>query len=303
MTGATTTGGRSMSKGKKPDYYEPDNEYGYVRTPTMLSCAVDDTAITDSLLRYLVAIGSYSTRRNGNWCWPSRRKIAERMGVSPRAVTRAMATLADLGYIEIRPRFANDEEQGEDKRGKQVSNYYRVLLDFELPPSRDRSLQARPRAGIGGRPKYSAFFDDTPGTPAVPPPLELESSMAPGTPAVPPPLELESSMAPGTPEFQQNLESEDRNGNWKGRPAGAGVISPRDENQDAEADPDADPDADPSQLRGAPPAPSAPLTPDYATWLTTLIPIGEYEQYLLRPDRGAYEYRRWCWERGLEPVR
>ncbi|HEX5547580.1 MAG TPA: helix-turn-helix domain-containing protein, partial [Ktedonobacterales bacterium] len=154
-----------MSKGKKPDYYEPDSEYGYVRLPTMLSCAVDDTAITDRLLRYLVAIGSYSTRRNGNWCWPSRRKIAQRMGVSTTAVTKAMTTLAGLGYIEIRPRFENEAEEG--KRGKQVSNYYRVLLDFELPPSRDRSLQERRRAGVGGRPKKSASDPPPPITPGV----------------------------------------------------------------------------------------------------------------------------------------
>ncbi len=283
---------------KKPDYFEPDNEYGYVRMPTMLSCAVDDTAITDSLLRYLVAIGSYSTRRNANWCWPSRHKIAQRMGVSPRAVTKAMATLADLGYIEIRPRFEFENETEEAKRGKQVSNYYRVLLDFELPPSRDRSLQARPRAGVGGRPKNSVADDVTPGTPAVPPPLELQSSTPPGTLAVPPPLELQSSTPPGTLEFQQNLESEYGNGNWKRRPANAGGVSPQKKSSHGENRPPET--GGEAQFRGR------DVPQDRGAALSLSIWLTQPENHALRmapfaERRDAYD--AWCAAQGLEPRR
>lgn len=54
-------------------------------------------------------------------CWPSRRAIYERTGVSVAQVTRELAKLTSLGLITITPQF--------NEHGDQVSNLY-TLLDI-----------------------------------------------------------------------------------------------------------------------------------------------------------------------------
>lgn len=59
-------------------------------------------------------------------CWPSRRAIHERTGVSVAQVTREISKLAGLGLITIAPQF--------DEHGDQVSNLYTLLDIPERPP-------------------------------------------------------------------------------------------------------------------------------------------------------------------------
>lgn len=59
-------------------------------------------------------------------CWPSRRAIYERTGVSVAQVTRELAKLVVLGLITITPQF--------DEHGDQASNLYTLLDILERDP-------------------------------------------------------------------------------------------------------------------------------------------------------------------------
>lgn len=58
-------------------------------------------------------------------CWPSRRAISERTGVSPAQVTRELSKLAAYSLIASTPQY--------NERGDQTSNLY-MLLDIPSTP-------------------------------------------------------------------------------------------------------------------------------------------------------------------------
>ncbi|HLZ22455.1 MAG TPA: helix-turn-helix domain-containing protein [Ktedonobacterales bacterium] len=132
---------------------QPGNDYeeaeahglGYMRHCLIQSCAIDDVRVNDSMLKVLVALGSYASKKNSHWCWMTQSTIANRLGVTRQLVSRAANALQACGYIEIREAFRRD--------GGQISSSYRLLLDYELPADYRRSEQPRRRAGIGGRRK------------------------------------------------------------------------------------------------------------------------------------------------------
>ena len=55
-------------------------------------------------------------------CWPSRKTLIKKAGVSDRTLRNSLQALQDRGFIEVVHRYASD--------GRQLSNLY-VLLDVE----------------------------------------------------------------------------------------------------------------------------------------------------------------------------
>jgi len=53
-------------------------------------------------------------------CYPSRKKLARKMGCSPATVDRALAELVEVGAVEVSPR----RRTGDDEDGGQTSNLY-----------------------------------------------------------------------------------------------------------------------------------------------------------------------------------
>ncbi|UEP49629.1 helix-turn-helix domain-containing protein [Burkholderia ambifaria] len=75
-------------------------------------------------LRVLMALGSHTDKHG--WAWPSRKTLAEKVGVSTARVSQCIGDLRDWGYIEV---YA----QTRDSDGGQTSNRYRVLFDIGAP--------------------------------------------------------------------------------------------------------------------------------------------------------------------------
>jgi DNA-binding transcriptional ArsR family regulator len=127
---------------------QQDETHGYMRYCIFQACAIDDVEVSAECLRVLAALGSYASRRNDYWCWTSLDKMARRMGVTPPAISVHVNKLAELGYIELMHDYTPS--------GKQMSNAYRLIMDYVLPTERQRCMHDRPRAGIGGRKKSGA---------------------------------------------------------------------------------------------------------------------------------------------------
>ncbi|MCO1385196.1 helix-turn-helix domain-containing protein [Burkholderia multivorans] len=75
-------------------------------------------------LRVLMALCSHTDKHG--WAWPSRKTLAEKVGVSTARVSQCIGDLRDWGYIEV---YA----QARDSDGGQTSNRYRVMFDIGAP--------------------------------------------------------------------------------------------------------------------------------------------------------------------------
>ncbi|MDN7743061.1 helix-turn-helix domain-containing protein [Burkholderia multivorans] len=75
-------------------------------------------------LRVLMALCSHTDKHG--WAWPSRKTLAEKVGVSTARVSQCIGDLRDWGYIEV---YA----QARDSDGGQTSNRYRVMFDIGEP--------------------------------------------------------------------------------------------------------------------------------------------------------------------------
>lgn len=97
------------------------------------SDALDDVRMSPAALRVLMAIGSYADVKTGI-CYPRQQTIAARLGIARQAVSRQLAALVRLGYIEL-------VEHRRGTNGQQLSSVYRVVLDFDLPSAYRRAAQ------------------------------------------------------------------------------------------------------------------------------------------------------------------
>lgn len=87
--------------------------------------ATSDPRLSDSEYRTLAAIGTF-TDKNG-WCRPSQMAIAEMRGVSRKTINQHIKKLADLGYLNVIPRF--------NEKGAQISNMMQVKFDQAFVPA------------------------------------------------------------------------------------------------------------------------------------------------------------------------
>ena len=67
------------------------------------AAAVADPDLTDTQLRVLAALGTFSNRLGGN-VWASVETLAKSCNLNPRTVQRAMPVLIDRGYLRAVPR-------------------------------------------------------------------------------------------------------------------------------------------------------------------------------------------------------
>lgn len=81
--------------------------------------AVSDPNITDTQVRVLCAIGTYTNRLGGN-VWASVNTLAKSCNLSPRTIQRALPVLLNAGYLRVVVRPGR-------------TNLYEVVLD--TPPS------------------------------------------------------------------------------------------------------------------------------------------------------------------------
>lgn len=96
------------------------------------AAAIDDVRMGAAPLRVLVALGHY--RDADGWCWPKQRQLADRLGISQQAVSKALRGLGEMGYIEI-------HDQYDQTTGARISSRYRVLMDYVLPVQFQRTPQ------------------------------------------------------------------------------------------------------------------------------------------------------------------
>jgi DNA-binding Lrp family transcriptional regulator len=96
------------------------------------AAAIDDTRMGSSALRMLLALGIY--RDTAGWCWPKQRQLAERLGISQQAVSKALRDLASMGYIEM-------HDQYNDVTGARMSSRYRIVMEYVLPIEYQRTPQ------------------------------------------------------------------------------------------------------------------------------------------------------------------
>src|ERR1044071_7308908 len=61
--------------------------------------AVEDHRLGDAAYRVLACLGTYADR--DGWCWPSMATLADRLGVTPKAIQRSVRQLGALRYIEV----------------------------------------------------------------------------------------------------------------------------------------------------------------------------------------------------------
>ncbi len=92
------------------------------------ACAVYDPRLRAADVRVLTAFGTYADK-NGR-CYPSQATIAQRLGVTLRAVAEHVAKLKQLGYLEVKPRRHPD--------GRARSAEYRVAYEGEPPVEQPR---------------------------------------------------------------------------------------------------------------------------------------------------------------------
>lgn len=81
--------------------------------------AVADRDLNETCLRVLGQIGTYTD--NEGWCYPRQGEIGRELGIGRPAVNRAVAKLAECGYLEVHPQRRKD--------GGKAANLYRVVLD------------------------------------------------------------------------------------------------------------------------------------------------------------------------------
>ncbi|MFN4229830.1 DnaA N-terminal domain-containing protein [Parvibaculum sp.] len=86
--------------------------------------AVTDRRLNETCLRVLGQIGTYTD--NEGWCYPRQGEIGKALGIGRPAVNRAVAKLAELGYLEVHPQRRKD--------GGKAANLYRVILDPPVEP-------------------------------------------------------------------------------------------------------------------------------------------------------------------------
>jgi hypothetical protein len=85
--------------------------------------AVRDERVSDPQFRTLAALGCYGDP--DGWCFPSLKTLKKDLHKSPQAISKDIAKLVELEYLEKHPRFNKD--------GGRRSNLYR--LKFDAPPS------------------------------------------------------------------------------------------------------------------------------------------------------------------------
>jgi hypothetical protein len=104
---------------------------GSGRVSIVPSCALDDTRLKLSHLRMLLTLGSYADTTTG-LVTTSTRTICTRLGLARQHVSRELNDLAELGYLEVIPRF-------DVRTGAQLSSHHRLLADVALPPESRRT--------------------------------------------------------------------------------------------------------------------------------------------------------------------
>lgn len=90
-----------------------------------------EQSVTGNTKLVLLALADFAD--DDGICWPSRKRIAEKCGVSLRAITRQLAHLESLWLIESQPHFREVD-------GSQSSNRFQLLLHTASPPL-DASVQ------------------------------------------------------------------------------------------------------------------------------------------------------------------
>lgn len=129
------------------------------------AAVIDDHRVGAAELRMLVALGTYADA--DGWCWPKQKQLADRLGITRQAVSKALRDLSEDGYIEI-------HLQHDEATGSQIASRYRVRLDFTLPPECRRT----PQPDIAGGQRQIApprnVSDTPPATPEVAPPATPE---------------------------------------------------------------------------------------------------------------------------------
>lgn len=96
--------------------------------------AVADRELNETCLRVLGQIGTYTD--NEGWCYPRQGEIGRELGIGRPAVNRAVAKLAELGYLEVHPQRRKD--------GGRAANLYRVVLDPPVEISAPAERQTTP---------------------------------------------------------------------------------------------------------------------------------------------------------------
>lgn len=79
---------------------------------------IQDDRVTVNMLKVYTALASF--QGTSDTCWPSRKKIVERSGISASAVSTAVTALVEAGWIMREHRYAQNK-----------SNVYSVLVDAE----------------------------------------------------------------------------------------------------------------------------------------------------------------------------
>ncbi|MAM95691.1 DnaA N-terminal domain-containing protein [Parvibaculum sp.] len=98
------------------------------------AAAVADPNLNETCLRVLGQIGTYTD--NEGWCFPRQGEIGKVLGIGRPAVNRAVAKLAELGYLEVHPQRRKD--------GGKAANLYRVVLDPPVNPVPSEGCETHP---------------------------------------------------------------------------------------------------------------------------------------------------------------
>ena len=118
------------------------------RFAILQASAVSDERVTSAQFRTLAALGTYGDK--DGWCYPKLETLGKMLGKSKPAVSRDLAVLQELGYVEITKQYRKD--------GSQTVNLYRLVFDTPI------NVEATPPA-----PQVNP-----PLTPEVNPPLTSE---------------------------------------------------------------------------------------------------------------------------------
>lgn len=147
------------------------------RLSILQAAAIDDVRMGASALRMLVTLGTYADAETG-WCRVKVRTVADRLGVSRQAASKALGLLGEYGYVEI-------QLEHDPRTGSQVASSYRLIMDFVLPDQFRRTPQPDIAGGanLTLRPPQPEIAD--PATPEVAAPVN-PSLTPPATPEVAP---------------------------------------------------------------------------------------------------------------------
>lgn len=119
--------------------------------------AVTDRRLNETCLRVLGQIGTYTD--NEGWCYPRQGEIGKALGIGRPAVNRAVAKLAEIGYLEVHPQRRND--------GGKAANLYRVILDPPVDPApsegckTDTHVSAEAHGACASSDTYPCIGSDT----------------------------------------------------------------------------------------------------------------------------------------------